>query len=60
MSTVSHLIFRLKRKVACKVKDEHWSVKDLPPPNDTVAKMSAKNIPTPAKKQGIGKYLWVV
>ncbi len=38
-------VLRLKRKIACKISDEHAAVKDLPPPNDTVAKISAKSLP---------------
>ncbi|XP_064393149.1 pleiotropic regulator 1-like [Halichondria panicea] len=40
----------LKRKIACKISDEHAAVKDLPPPNDTVAKISAKSLP-PGKQE---------
>ena len=47
--------YRLKRKVACKIRDEHSLVKDLPPPNETVAKMAAKHLPVASAKQGIRK-----
>ncbi len=33
---------RLKHKIACKVNNEHYMVKDLQPPNETVAKLVAK------------------
>ena len=39
---------RLKAKVACKVLSEHHQVRDLPPPNETVAKMTLKTAPTSA------------
>ena len=55
------LIFlcRLKRKIACKIRDEHSLVKDLPPPNETVAKMAARHLPLASAKQGIGGHLHV-
>ena len=34
--------FRLKRKLACKIRDEHYPVKDMAPPSEAVAKMAAK------------------
>ena len=33
----------LKQKIACKVRDEHALVKSMPPPNETIAKMAARN-----------------
>ena len=33
----------LKQKIACKVRDEHALVKSMPPLNETVAKMAARN-----------------
>ena len=50
---VHQLLCRLKRKIACKIRDEHSLVKDLPPPNETVAKMAAKHLPLASAKQGI-------
>ena len=50
---VCQLLCRLKRKIACKIRDEHSLVKDLPPPNETVAKMAAKHLPQASAKQGI-------
>ena len=38
---------RLKAKVACKVLSEHHQVRDLPPPNETVAKMTLKTSAMP-------------
>ena len=43
------MLCSLKAKVACKVLSEHYQVKDLPPPNETVAKMTMKTAPTSAK-----------
>ncbi|CAI8025060.1 Pleiotropic regulator 1, partial [Geodia barretti] len=39
----------LKAKIACKIQSEHYQVKDLPPPNETVAKMTMRTAPTSAK-----------
>jgi pleiotropic regulator 1 len=39
----------LKAKIACKIRSEHYQVKDLPPPNETVAKMTMRTAPTSAK-----------
>ena len=39
-------ISSLKQKIACKIHDEHSAVKDMPPPNETLAKMAAKNAPS--------------
>lgn len=40
----THVYCRLKRKIACKTGDEHALVKGMPPPNETIAKIAAKNI----------------
>ena len=42
---------RLMAKVACKVQSEHFQVKDLPPPNEAVAKITMKTLP-PTNKLG--------
>lgn len=52
-------VFRLKRKIACKIGDEHAAVKDLPPPNETVAKLTAKSMPS-SRKQGTVKFYLLV
>lgn len=44
------LMFRLKRKIACKIHDEHYRVKDMAPPTESVAKMVAKS--SLSRKQG--------
>ena len=36
-------VFRLKSKISCKIHDEHYMIKDMPPPNEAVAKMVAKS-----------------
>ena len=53
MYEVVLILCRLKRKIACKIRDEHSLVKDLPLPNETVAKMAAKHLPLASAKQGI-------
>jgi pleiotropic regulator 1 len=35
----------LKMKIACKVNSEHAIVKNMPPPNETVAKITTKSVP---------------
>ncbi len=35
---------RLRRKVACKVRDEHSAVRGMPQPSETVAKMATKSL----------------
>ena len=43
------LCCRLRQKIACKVRDEHYRVKDLPPPSEAVAKVAAKAMPSAVK-----------
>lgn len=47
----------LKQKIACKIHDEHSTVKDMPPPTETLAKMAAKNIPS--GRQGTCKIMYI-
>jgi len=51
----------LKRKIACKTGDEHALVKSMPPPNETIAKIAAKNIsgkPDPTQPVVIGGHAY--
>ena len=36
----------LKRKIACKIHDEHSLVKNATPANDVIAKMASKDAPS--------------
>ncbi len=46
------ILHSLKRKIACKIQDEHYLVKDMPPPSEAAAKMAAKT--SLSGKQGKG------
>lgn len=39
----------LRQKIACKVSDEHYQVKDLPPPSEAVARVAARALPSSVK-----------
>ena len=46
MCIINDRFYSLQRKIACKIHDEHYLVKDMAPPNETVAKMMAKTTHT--------------
>ena len=50
ISEEGHLVpkdnLALRQKIACKVHDDHYPVKDLPPPSEAVAKVAAKAMPS--------------
>ena len=51
LTNTTHAYCRLKQKIACKTNDEHALVKAMPPPNETIAKITARSVSgKPGKK----------